>query len=188
MPFFVETLTETLWRKSVLKDRVNTSLLFLSFPVLRLSIFNRMTNCRLTEREKVDPILRNLHTEYVKALALSDIETIAELINLCKKLGNSFLTSIDLAKINLRSLVQDRQRKQTKKMKQLHANTPYPGLYGVQVVLNLQDQAIYLPNRVTEVYKKNLDHFTSHKYSIIYRGEVDCGSTEPLQSFEIIET
>nr|CAH7761434.1 unnamed protein product [Callosobruchus chinensis] len=103
---------------------------------------------------------------------------------------------MDLTKINLQSLVQDRQRKQTKKLKELQTNTPYrifsaevvAGLYGEQVVLNLQDQAIYLPNRVTEVYKKNLDHFTSQKYSIIYRGEVNCGFTEPLQSFEIIET
>ncbi|VEN48390.1 unnamed protein product [Callosobruchus maculatus] len=59
------------------------------------------------------------------------------------------------------------------------------GLFGESIVLHLEDgQAVYLPNRVTEVYKKNLGFFSSKKYAVIYEGEVDCGYTEPLQSFK----
>nr|CAI5865744.1 unnamed protein product [Callosobruchus analis] len=61
------------------------------------------------------------------------------------------------------------------------------GLYGEQVILHLQDHSVYLPNRVTAVYKPNLEHFSTQKYSLVYLGEVDCGFAETMQSFKIVE-
>nr|CAI5861197.1 unnamed protein product [Callosobruchus analis] len=55
--------------------------------------------------------------------------------------------------------------KQTQKLKELLLNIAYRvlsaedtgGLYSEQVILHLQDHSVYLPNRVTAVYKPNLD-------------------------------
>ncbi|VEN56440.1 unnamed protein product [Callosobruchus maculatus] len=83
--------------------------------------------------------------------------------------------------------------KADKKIKELPRDRPFritsaeviSGLFGESIVLHLEDgQAVYLPNRVTEVYKKNLGFFSSKKYAVIYEG-VDCGYTEPLQSFKV---
>ncbi|VEN46728.1 unnamed protein product [Callosobruchus maculatus] len=99
---------------------------------------------------------------------------------------------MDLENINKRSLV----KKHIKKVKELPQGIAYritsaevtSGQFGKSVILNLADgQAVYSPNRVTEVYKKNLALFGSQKYAVIYEGEMDCGYTEPLQSFKVIE-
>nr|CAI5844921.1 unnamed protein product [Callosobruchus analis] len=101
---------------------------------------------------------------------------------------------MDLRKINAKSLMP-LQRKQTQRLKELLPNIAYRvlsaevtgGLYGEQVILHLQDHSVYLANRVAAVYKQNLEHFFTQKYSLVYLGEVDCGLTEPMQSFKIVE-
>ncbi|VEN55196.1 unnamed protein product [Callosobruchus maculatus] len=103
---------------------------------------------------------------------------------------------MDLEKLNSRSLVKGPNKKQIKKIKELPRDRPFritsaevtSGLFGESIVLHLEDgQAVYLPNRATEVYKKNLGFFSSKKYAVIYEGPVDCGYAEPLQSFKVIE-
>ena len=56
------------------------------------SLFNRLTDCKLSEKDKVDIILRNLQPDYIKALALSDVNSLSQLTSLCRKLEDSFLT------------------------------------------------------------------------------------------------
>ncbi|VEN39418.1 unnamed protein product [Callosobruchus maculatus] len=96
---------------------------------------------------------------------------------------------------NGRSLVKG-PKKHIEKIKELPQGIAYrissaevtSGQFGESIILNLADgQAIYLPNRVTEVYKRNLAFFASQKYAVIYEGEVDCGYIEPLQSFKVVE-
>ncbi|VEN54573.1 unnamed protein product [Callosobruchus maculatus] len=102
---------------------------------------------------------------------------------------------MDLENINKRSLVKG-PKKYIKKIKELPQGIAYrissaevtSGQFGESIILNLADgQAVYLPNRVTEVYRRNLAFFASQKYAVIYEGEVDCGYIEPLQSLKVIE-
>lgn len=61
------------------------------------------------------------------------------------------------------------------------------GKFGDSVLLELEDKVVFLPSRVTDCFKKNLEKFQSNKYTITFKGEEQVGSYQPAAKFEINE-
>ncbi|CAH1113851.1 unnamed protein product [Psylliodes chrysocephalus] len=88
-----------------------------------------------------------------------------------------------------------KENKQVVKLSDLPLNLPQKnfgakitkGRFGDAVLLELEESVTFLPQRVTESYRPNLRHFIPEKYSIIFKGTVDVGKTNPALSFLIVE-
>lgn len=92
------------------RRRQCSSELVASYICLMESQFNRLSNSSLSEKAKVNIVRRNLLPDYVKALALHDVQTFSELTSLCRKLENSFSPfsfrssrSVNFSSLNIRS-------------------------------------------------------------------------------------
>ncbi|XP_057654728.1 matrix metalloproteinase-2-like [Diorhabda carinulata] len=59
--------------------------------------------------------------------------------------------------------------------------------FGESVLLDLDTEVVFLPQRVTSVYKPVIEEFEKEKYGIIFKGLVDVGKNQRLASFEIEE-
>lgn len=61
--------------------------------------------------------------------------------------------------------------------------------YGDVPLLELERVKVFLPNRSTSIIKKNLEHFISAKYQLVYKGsrQLKNKKLKPMQEFEIIE-
>lgn len=80
-------------------------------------------------------------------------------------------------------------------MSDLTPNTPFKivaaklvkGKFKKQILLELEENVVFLPDRVTEVYTPFITEFISKKYSIVFRELIDIGFHHPATTFEIIE-
>lgn len=98
---------------------------------------------------------------------------------------------MDLQALNQQALIK---HKPIRKIKELTLNAPYKilsaktvkGKFGKVVLLELEEYAVFLPNRMTEVFKGKESLFLNERYSIVYKGEKSVGAFVSSQ-FEIIE-
>lgn len=103
---------------------------------------------------------------------------------------NTFL--VDLNKLNEVSHIR---RKETIKLKDLPENAPHPILsvkivttkFGRSVLVELEQYTVFLPKRIVASVEENIENFIPKKYSLIFKGLVDCNKVNPASNFEIVE-
>ncbi|CAH1106787.1 unnamed protein product [Psylliodes chrysocephalus] len=102
---------------------------------------------------------------------------------------------MNLSELNKCSLIGEKANKPVVKLSTLPLDIPHTilaakitkGKFGESVLVELDHAVTFLPNRVTELYRPSIKHFTASRYAIVYRGAVDTGKPQPAASFEIIE-
>lgn len=100
---------------------------------------------------------------------------------------------MDLKALNKNSLIE--KREPAIKLKDLPENEKFKifgakiikSRYGETILLNLGERDVFLPQRVTEDYRKHIEHFSSQKYAIVFKGLVDLGLKQRAASFEVVE-
>ncbi|KAG5871771.1 hypothetical protein JTB14_023455 [Gonioctena quinquepunctata] len=60
--------------------------------------------------------------------------------------------------------------------------------FGKTVLLESEENVMFLPQRVTDEYKAQIANFLPEKYAVIFRGTKDVGKTYSATSFEIVES
>ncbi|KAJ8916437.1 hypothetical protein NQ315_014650 [Exocentrus adspersus] len=88
------------------------------------------------------------------------------------------------------------RKKDTRKLRDLPVNIAIPILsmkiiktqFGKAALAELPEKFVFLSKRALSVVEENIDNFKGGKYSIIYRGQVECNKPNPAASFDIIET
>ncbi|KAG5866542.1 hypothetical protein JTB14_028464 [Gonioctena quinquepunctata] len=60
--------------------------------------------------------------------------------------------------------------------------------FGETVLLELEKNVVFLPQRVTDEYKPHIANFSPDKYAVIFRETKDVGKPYPAASFEIVES
>ncbi|KAG5864764.1 hypothetical protein JTB14_034517 [Gonioctena quinquepunctata] len=58
----------------------------------------------------------------------------------------------------------------------------------IVVLLELDKNVVFLPQRVTDEYKPHIANFSPENYAVIFRGNKDVGKPYPAASFEIVES
>lgn len=99
---------------------------------------------------------------------------------------------MDLAGINKKAFFTD---KPVKKLKDLTIQKPHLILdatltttaFGEAILLELADHKVFLPTRVTERFKDNLNRFQPEKYTIKFTGLRNFGKRNPAVEFLIEE-
>ncbi|XP_050509174.1 uncharacterized protein LOC114338412 [Diabrotica virgifera virgifera] len=82
------------------------------------------------------------------------------------------------------------------KLKDLTRDTPFKinaakvvkAKYGEAVILELEENVVFLPHRVTKDYVPYLQEFSTKRYSLVFRGLQDIGNIHPAAKFEIVES
>ncbi|KAG5877937.1 hypothetical protein JTB14_006844 [Gonioctena quinquepunctata] len=60
--------------------------------------------------------------------------------------------------------------------------------FGESVLLELGDgQVVFLPQRVTVTYSPYIEHFSTKKYCLVFRGCINTEKQYPVASFQIME-
>lgn len=57
--------------------------------------------------------------------------------------------------------------------------------YGRSILLHLESKVVFLPQRVTNTFEPQLNHFAEGKYALIFKGTKDVRKPHPLILFEI---
>ena len=61
--------------------------------------------------------------------------------------------------------------------------------FGKSVLLELDENRVFLPKRVTDTFKPILSNFTVEgKYAVVFKEEKDIGKVNPMVIFEIAES
>ncbi|KAG5876823.1 hypothetical protein JTB14_014153 [Gonioctena quinquepunctata] len=103
---------------------------------------------------------------------------------------------MDLKALNSISLLESNIPKPVIKLKNLIVGKQYKihtaklvqTKFGEAVLLELEENVVFLPQRVTDEYKPQIANFSPDKYAAIFRGTKDVGKTYPASSFEIVES
>ncbi|KAG5871432.1 hypothetical protein JTB14_002243 [Gonioctena quinquepunctata] len=102
---------------------------------------------------------------------------------------------MDLKALNSISLSESNIPKPVIKLKNLIVGEQYKTntakllqtKFGGTVLLELEKNVMFLPQRVTDGYEPHLADFSTEKCAVIFRGTKDVGKPYPAASFEFVE-
>ncbi|KAJ8909476.1 hypothetical protein NQ315_002673 [Exocentrus adspersus] len=102
------------------------------------------------------------------------------------------LDNMDLKSINTAAQIN---RLETVKLSDLKPDEPMliKGIkiiqttYGKSVLVDLGEKQVFLPRRIVESVEANITRFAPDKYTLTYKGIIDCGKLNPTYNFEIKE-
>lgn len=104
---------------------------------------------------------------------------------------------MDLKSINESCLLESAEdQKPAIKLQELKPDKKYAVIssrviqskFGACVLVELDENVVFLPKRVTKSLESQVEYLVDKKYSIIFRGLKDVGQPNPMSLFEFIES